>query len=124
MFTFHLDSTGPKISFPANQPVVTKNNPTFRWTSSEPAKFKCALDSDQFNERDCGDGTSSHWTGTNIPDGHYKLLVYGTDDMNNKGPTAEHKFIVGKSIRMSQSQSDFDIASYRTNFTEIRPTLH
>ncbi|CAB4028569.1 Hypothetical predicted protein [Paramuricea clavata] len=94
---FNVDSTGPKISFPANQPVVTKNNPTFRWTSSEAAKFKCALDNGHVNELDCGDGTSSHWTGTNIPDGHYKLLVYGTDDMNNRGPTAEHKFIVDNS---------------------------
>ena len=95
-FISSSDTTGPKISFPAGQPTLTRSNPTFRWTSSEPATFKCAFDGGQFNIQDCGDGISGRWTRTNIPDGEYKLLVYGTDDTNNRGPTAEHKFVVGK----------------------------
>ncbi len=96
MFTLYLDGTGPKISFPSDLPVQTKNNPSFTWTSSEPATFKCAVNGGQFV--DCGNGTNGKWTGFNIPDGPYKLFVYGTDDMNNRGRTEQHKFIVGELI--------------------------
>ena len=96
MLTSYLDGTGPKITFPAEQPKITKSNPTFTWKSSEPAVFKCAIDNDgQLNFFDCGNGTNGQWTGNNLPDGPFKFLVYGTDYMNNRGPTKEHTFSVG-----------------------------
>ena len=96
VFTSYLDSTGPRIYFPRDLPVVTKTNPLFTWTSSEPANFKCAIEGSQLNYVDCGEGTSGNWSGLNIPDGEYKFLVYGTDKMNNRGPTEEHTFTVGE----------------------------
>lgn len=71
---------------------------TLQWTSSESAKFKCGIDDDRFELMDCGEGTSGQWTGKNLPDGKFKFVVYGTDDRNNRGPTAGHKFTVGKFI--------------------------
>jgi hypothetical protein len=49
-----------------------------------------------FNEVDCGEGMNGRWTGNQIPDGPQKLLVYGVDKMNNKGPMAELEFKVGE----------------------------
>ena len=89
------DSEGPKISFPIDQPKTTKQNPTFTWTSSEPAKFKCGLDN-SFNLVDCDQGTSGQRTFKDIPDGHHLFLVYGVDEMNNRGPFAQHDFTVGE----------------------------
>ncbi|XP_028410633.1 uncharacterized protein LOC114533322 [Dendronephthya gigantea] len=92
--SFNVDSVGPSISFRPNQPTLTRGNVTFQWTSSESAKFKCRIDDDRFEFMDCGEGTSGQWTGRNIPDGEFKFVVYGTDDQNNRGPTAGHKFTV------------------------------
>ena len=100
---YFVDSTSPKITFPSDQPVLTQHNPKFTWTSSEPAKFKCAIEGHQ-NFVDCGEGTSGKLDGNNIPDGNYKLLVYGTDDVNNTGPVAEHTFVVGKWIMTVKDQ--------------------
>ena len=80
--------------------MFTKNNPSFNWTSSELAKFKCALDDGQSLGQsdfvDCGEGNTGQWTGENIPDGVYRFLVYGTDNMKNRGPVAQHTFTVGE----------------------------
>ena len=44
-----------------NSPEVTKDNPQLRWTSSEPAWFRCGVDNSA-NLVDCGKGL----TGTNV----------------------------------------------------------
>jgi hypothetical protein len=51
-----------------------------------------------FIEVDCGNGTNAKWTGNEIPDGPHKLIVYGVDPMNNRGPLAELEFNVGEWI--------------------------
>lgn len=118
-FIFNVDATGPKISFPDNQPTLTKNNPSFKWTSSEPGIFKCALGKNgQVNFVECGNGLSGQWTGSNIPDGAYKFLVYGTDDMKNRGPTAEHKFVVGKLLSSYAPMKNSTGTSLRTQIIE------
>ena len=121
MYSFHLDATGPRISFPANIPAATKTNPFFTWTSSESASFKCAVlvEGNQPNYVNCGQGTSGNWTGLNIPDGAYKFLVYGTDDMNNRGPTKEHRFIVGE----SRSRDCFKMEFTDRDISNVVPTL-
>lgn len=89
-----LDSNGPDITF-GDQPTDTQSSPTFTWSSSEPARFKCRMEN-SFEEVDCGRGTYGLWTGNKIPDGPHKFLVYGMDKMNNRGPVAELEFNVGE----------------------------
>ena len=100
MTVIYLDSVGPKISFLSNQPTSTRSSPTIRWTSSENARFKCAIDNGQRQFVDCGEGFSGEWTGTNLPDGVTRFLVYGVDKTNNQGPTSEHQFTVGKLFKV------------------------
>ena len=83
------------ITFPTDQPKLTKSNPSFTWTSSESATFKCGIDN-SFNLQDCGEGIKGQWTKTNIPDGQHVFIVIGTDDLGNQGPYAQHRFTVGE----------------------------
>ena len=90
---FVLDSEGPDITF-GDEATNTQNSPTFSWSSSEPAQFKCRM-GNSFNEVDCGNGMKGTWTGNQIPDGPHTFIVYGVDEMNNRGPVAELRFKVG-----------------------------
>ena len=95
-----VDTAGPKISFSSNLPRTTKRNPTFTWTSSESAKFKCGIDN-SYKLVDCDQGTSGRWTGENVQDGSHVFIVYGVDGMNNRGENARHRFIVGKYVQLN-----------------------
>ncbi|CAB3983302.1 Hypothetical predicted protein [Paramuricea clavata] len=108
--TFEVDADGPEVTFPPGQPSVTKSSPTFRWTSSEPANFKCGIDN-SFNLVDCNNGSSGQWTGENIPDGQHVFIVIGTDKFGNWGPYAQHRFTVDNTVPVIT----FETLPVRTN---------
>ena len=95
----NLDAEGPLINFPDDQSQLTNAAPTFKWTSSENAVFKCGIDN-SFNLQDCGEGLTGSWTGKNIPDGSHVFIVVGTDELGNQGQYAQIRFTVGQSLML------------------------
>lgn len=45
--------------------------------------FQCSLDYQAYF--DCGEGTSSSWTGNNLDDGPHSFVVIARDEMDNSG---------------------------------------
>lgn len=89
-----LDKTSPNILFTPGLPTKFREKPKVTWTSTEYARFECALNNnEQF--RDCGRGTEGMWTKDRVSEGIHDFFVRGTDRHGNVGPTESFRFSIG-----------------------------
>lgn len=93
-FTSPLDKKGPGLSITSSNPVKTNNKQqTFRWTSTEPAIFKCTLNG---RAVDCGQGTNGQFTTPTLPDGQHTFQVNAVDNLGNKGTPQTVRWTTGE----------------------------
>ena len=95
LILFLTDSTPPNVNITSDDSPYSTRSPSFTFTSSEDATFKCAIDDTRFYTP-CGKGLSGQFTASNVLDGRHAFFVQGTDDAGNVGEHKQYVFVVGK----------------------------
>ena len=80
-------------------PPKRTSNPraTFRWRTSEDAKYKCYLNN-EISPIDCGRGRNGEFTTDSLPDKKHEFSVVATDELGNSAPVVNATWTVGRAF--------------------------
>jgi hypothetical protein len=90
--TWRVDATAPRARITSSPSDGTSRSATFRYSSSEPGRFRCRLDGSRF--RPCGAGTTGSTTYANLSLGAHVFRVLAVDTVGNLGASDSHRWIV------------------------------